>query len=59
MESQGNADAVAYAKQKLEMEAKEIQAKMGGAAHSSVITTQVVVPSDIGKKAEEVRLPLD
>lgn len=58
MESQQNTDAVAFAKQKLEAQAKETQEKMGGAENSSVITAQVVVPSEVGKKSEEVSLRL-
>lgn len=54
MESQQNADAVNFAKQTLEAQAKEMQDKTGGAENSSVVTAQVVVPSDIGKKSEEV-----
>lgn len=54
MESQQNAEAVNFAKQKLEAQAKETQDKLGGPENSSVVTTQVVVPSEVGKKAEEV-----
>lgn len=54
MESPKNADAVNFAKQKLESQAKETQDKMGGPENSSVVSAQVVVPSDVGKKAEEV-----
>jgi len=54
MEFEKNADAVNFAKQKLESQAKETQDKMGGSENSSVVTSQVVVPSDVGKKAEEV-----
>lgn len=54
MESQQNADAVNFAKQTLEAQAKEMQDRTGGAEKSSVVTAQVVVPSDIGKKSEEV-----
>lgn len=54
MESQQNAEAVNYAKQQLESQAKETQDKMGGPENSSVVTAQVVVPSDVGKKAQEV-----
>lgn len=54
MESQQNTDAVNFAKQKLEAQAKETQDKMGGADNASVVSAQVVVPSDVGKKAEEV-----
>lgn len=54
MESQQNTDAVNFAKQKLEAQAKETQDKMGGSDNASVVSAQVVVPSDVGKKAEEV-----
>ena len=54
MESQQNAEAVNFAKQKLESQAKETQDKMGGPDNSSVVTAQVVVPSEVGKQAEEV-----
>lgn len=58
MESQKNTDAVNFAKQKLEAQAKETQDKMGGAEGSSVVAAQVVVPSDVGKKSEEVTTSL-
>jgi hypothetical protein len=54
MESQQNVDAVNFAKQKLESQAKETQDKIGGPEQGSVVTQQVVVPSEVGKKADEV-----
>lgn len=54
MESQKNVDAVNLAKQNLEAQAKETQDKIGGPENSSVVSAQVVIPSDVGKKAEEV-----
>jgi hypothetical protein len=41
-------------KQKLESQAKELQEKLGGAENSSVVTSQVVIPSEAGKKGQEV-----
>lgn len=47
-------EVVNFAQQKLETGAKETQDKAGGAQNASVISAQVVVPSKIGKEAEEV-----
>lgn len=42
-------------KESLESQAKEVQDYVGGGHDkSSVITTQVVVPSHVGEKADEV-----
>lgn len=54
MESQQNADAINFAKEKLELQAKKTQEKMGGPENSAVVTQQVVVPSEVGKKVDEV-----
>lgn len=54
MESQQNDKALNLAKQALESHAKETQDKFGGPENSSVVTAQIVVPSQVGKKAEEV-----
>lgn len=55
MESVRNAEIVDFARQKLETGAKQTQDKAGGVQDASVVSTQVVIPSKIGKEAEEVR----
>lgn len=48
-------DLVDFAQQKLETGAKQTQDKAGGIENASVVSAQVVIPSKIGKEAEEVR----
>ena len=43
-----------FARRKLEAGAKETQDKAGGMENASVVSAQVVVPSELGKEAEEV-----
>lgn len=53
--SSQEADTVQMVSKRLESEAKEIQDKIGGGrGDSAVVTQQVVVPSEVGKKSEEV-----
>ncbi len=49
-------EAAEMAKQKLEIGAKELQEKLGGAENNAVVTSQIVIPSEVGKKAQEVTL---
>jgi hypothetical protein len=49
-------EAAEMAKQKLEIGAKELQEKLGGAENHAVVTSQIVIPSEAGKKAQEVTL---
>lgn len=51
-------EVVDFAQQKLESGAKETQDKAGGAQNASVVSAQVVVPSKLGKEAEEVSIDL-
>lgn len=53
-EAQKTNEAAELSKQKLESHAKELQEKLGGAENNSVVTSQVVIPSEAGKKAQEV-----
>jgi hypothetical protein len=53
-EAQKTNEAAELSKQKLESQAKELQEKFGGAENSSVVTSQVVIPSEAGKKGQEV-----
>lgn len=43
-----------FAKQKLEIGAKQTQDKAGGPENASVVTAQIVVPAKIGKESQEV-----
>lgn len=53
--SSQEADTVQMVRKRLESEAKEIQEKIGGGrGDSAVVTQQVVVPSEVGKRSEEV-----
>jgi hypothetical protein len=53
--SSQEADTVQMVRKRLESEAKEIQDKIGGGrGDSAVVTQQVVVPSEVGKRSEEV-----